>query len=1389
MKKHLLLILFFIAGNICCLAQESINVTSPSATEFVKYERIPVSYFNGLPSIEIPLYTIESNGMTLPISISYYASGIRVNQYPTCVGLGWNLSAGGCITRAINGIPDETDKQDQVDQTGYGYNWNPGYYFSSTVISKANWASEDILKVINSFQSKHCEIDTEPDEFAINAYGISGSVYFYRDSTGVLKNKVKSNNGVSFRVEAPKMLQNPEAFKFPGGGTQSLQSYRIYELFYEFTVIKNDGTKLVFGGSDDSIEFYTERTTKKNYAGPSALIMKTWPTAWMLREIISPEGRKITFNYMRDGSPIIISDVRKDLTVINNGIYADILPSQNADSWKSFIVQHPVYPKSITVDGGLCIDFYMSKADDMNTVGDNYKKWLQNDGFSPYIEDNVCYEKTGSRIPYAPHNFSMKLNEIKVSFKDDLLRSFGFSYTENKNERIKLKSLTVNNGSICIQKYQFSYNPLKLPEYNATVTDNWGYWNAKNYRSLDELPVSEQAKIFFDFRSSDEFYAKAEVLTGITYPSGGDVSFEYELNDYSKVATQAPDFEILNKSGKAGGLRIKQIRYSTDTTSYIHSFTYKNEDGNSSGILSGIPVYYAKGGIHGVSYFYSSWRGLTYFREHGTITQDYSLWSEAYINSLGLTTGNNVTYSRITESIASEEPLVKEYRYTNHDSWPDTADFKMYTNIDNVSLDNKFTSRALMRGLLTDEIWYSNGKVVKKVQCKYKSNTEDFNDYAKSIEQFTIPGVSGYLITINFVRYTPYKILTFYPGLESHTETLYDPSGQTVISSVTENCTYNSNLLLKTKSSNLSNGDIQTMTVTYPDEYSTEIFKTMNSRGMVSNPVETVIYRNGKAAEGNLLEYRLFNSVIVPDKQWRLCLTEGLDSASFRKYNGSARDPAYRLDYETEKADRYGNPLLVKSSDGMETSYLWGYSYSYPTAAVLNAANTYKETIVHTPQNETGYIYLHPVNTTENLRTYTFTSSESSDVTFKLGGALGYDWYVEGKLDGQLFHVVQTRSGLPLAEPWNRYVQAYGSSYTFRSIPAGEHTITIVVASMREGSYAGNEDGGLSYSYRGSTSHTETSGADEFLYEDFESSSPYTYPFGYNSGRCFVGKYTIDLKGDSGRKLILDYRVYRNGRWEYVMKDFPGMPYTIDEGLNPIDDVRVRPCDAGMETYSWYPFTGLRSRTDGGGVTESYSYDFFGRLQTIKDNGGNITSQYDYHYAGMSVPGYVPVYYNEKMSMDFSSSLCDESKGRIPVPVTYTVPAGTYCSHESVEDANRLAFEDLIADGQKYADKNGTCRSYVIVTIFNSLPETLSLEYYWGTQGDVKSMSFPIPPFSQVSGPTVIYIPRYNYRSVVLKNSNGDFIPFTAESGFTTFDFTYSEADYPDYKDIYIIGK
>lgn len=80
---------------------------SAAAQNFMRYGEIPVDFSTGVPKIEIPLYTIENKKIKLPISVSYHASGIKVSDVSSEVGIGWVLNAGGIVTRSMLDILDE----------------------------------------------------------------------------------------------------------------------------------------------------------------------------------------------------------------------------------------------------------------------------------------------------------------------------------------------------------------------------------------------------------------------------------------------------------------------------------------------------------------------------------------------------------------------------------------------------------------------------------------------------------------------------------------------------------------------------------------------------------------------------------------------------------------------------------------------------------------------------------------------------------------------------------------------------------------------------------------------------------------------------------------------------------------------------------------------------------------------------------------------------------------------------------------------------------------------------------------------------------------------------------------------------------------------------------
>ncbi len=53
---------------------------APNAASLGKYGDIPVSLYTGVPNVDIPIYTIKDNNLTLPISFSCHTSGLKAGE-------------------------------------------------------------------------------------------------------------------------------------------------------------------------------------------------------------------------------------------------------------------------------------------------------------------------------------------------------------------------------------------------------------------------------------------------------------------------------------------------------------------------------------------------------------------------------------------------------------------------------------------------------------------------------------------------------------------------------------------------------------------------------------------------------------------------------------------------------------------------------------------------------------------------------------------------------------------------------------------------------------------------------------------------------------------------------------------------------------------------------------------------------------------------------------------------------------------------------------------------------------------------------------------------------------------------------------------------------------
>jgi YD repeat-containing protein len=124
-------------------------------------------------------------------------------------------------------------------------------------------------------------------------------------------------------------------------------------------------------------------------------------------------------------------------------------------------------------------------------------------------------------------------------------------------------------------------------------------------------------------------------------------------------------------------------------------------------------------------------------------------------------------------------------------------------------------------------------------------------------------------------------------------------------------------------------------------------------------------------------------------------------------------------------------------------------------------------------------------------------------------------------------------------------------------------------------------------------------------------------------------------------------------------------------------------------TYTYKPLIGVTTITDANNKTNTYEYDVLNRLILIKDQDNNAVKKIEYTYNGPDTTRSFMIYYNTAISRPYTCHSCDT--GSVGSSVTYYVPAGKWFSTVSQASAQAKAAADTVANGQLYADRNGTC--------------------------------------------------------------------------------------------------
>ena len=521
MKKHFIFILLVII-NVCVVKpqvpESPMAFLTPNAASLGQFGDTPVSLFTGTPEINIPLYTVEFHGYQLPISLSYHASGIRPDQHPGWVGLGWCLNAGGMISRKVNHFIDE-------EQT-------TGFLSQHSILSPSNW---NTLTFMDSLINKnyqgipHYLYDMCPDEFIFSFGPYHGSFFYGNDGVW----HVKSDKEI--KVEMTGMMEPPLRNRLKK--TNGITPDNLFKSYIKgFILTVDDGVKYIFGGDSTSVEYSVPFWTQ-------AYIPWT-PTAWMLRKIILPNGEAISLSYERENLQVEMYFGGKNTSSFyNSGLNFDgtqIYPL--AYAYNGMLLA-PVYLSEITADN-ISIRFQRAESTELP-----YNKQLFSDKFScivnghqenfnlPYVHSNTDSNVSTTFVD----NLRWKqLNTISVIEhpygnngvlpEGDIKESILFSYSSDPTRR-----LTLNGVTIGAQEYSFEYNHIdSLPGYLSCKTDHWGYYNDRTViRSISEYTRGVLSRN--TCKSPKQGTMGYGMLKKITFPSGGYTRFEYEPHTYRYV--------------------------------------------------------------------------------------------------------------------------------------------------------------------------------------------------------------------------------------------------------------------------------------------------------------------------------------------------------------------------------------------------------------------------------------------------------------------------------------------------------------------------------------------------------------------------------------------------------------------------------------------------------------------------------------------------------------------------------------------------------------------------------------------------------------------------------------------------------------------------------------
>jgi len=966
----------------------SVMPPSPTAASLGKYGDIPVSLYTGTPTISIPIGEVKGQQVSLPISLSYHASGVKVEEVASWVGLGWSLNAGGVITRTVKGLPDEH---------GNGYS---GYNRIGKKVLEYNNRRYNAAQKYE-FERNVAEgiWDAEPDMFFFNFAGRSGKMVFDADGKPVLipaqkmkvEGQIDGTDGFTITTE--------DGTQYVFATTET--SHRIDQCDFDplpshvsswyLSLVKAPGGEMI-------ILSYTPARVFQEIVPTETAYRLTTPNPtcgpipnYSCKTILETQAQRLT-QIACNGTVVAFkaNTPRTDLPLLSNDKLLDnieiwhnnVLVNKFALSYGLFGCNRPRLDrvqelgKANAPKPAYQLTYYQpEQVPCITSKAQDHWGYINNNFAATLVPKGGFYNTLGTYIPLpgadrSPHEEKGKTGILtRMTYPTGGYTDFeyeghnyGYLGTQLVNDPILTPAQAFvqadpSSSGLVTMDFTVGWEHLVTVNYAVNITQEFGLV-PDNGEYVRLYKTSSEGKPFSLVRSfSNGRHIEEEWLI----PPG-----TYRIAAYSEnpatttgIGVAYQRLDGFTKIARAGGLRIKT------TTDYdginsgnnvVRRYEYRmqTQSDRSSGVLMAKPEYeydytrlinVGSSGVHEIDCIYHTRTALSHH--------------------LGTAQGSHIGYRQVSVLQGNNGKSV--YTFLSAVESSDAISFGYPFAIG--------TSYDFQRGLQIQAADFrqqgSQYWPLKRVRTQHTFDEKPTN--YRSVSGIKIGYVKKSLLVskdLNTFSVQPYDHISSWVYPSKTIEQVYDQT-DTTRSRISQTNYYYDNpthlQLTRTQTTN-SQGHHLVSILKYPLDFSipspsgsaATALKAMQSKHMISPVIEKQTWRKRSATDSTLIaaeltQYKLLSSGnVVPDTLLTLkatlplrrntTTTQTTTSFSPLRVNASGvleREGKYKKRLQHEQYDAKGNIRQVRRTDDVPTTYLWGYNDTYPIAEVKNA--TYAE--------------------------------------------------------------------------------------------------------------------------------------------------------------------------------------------------------------------------------------------------------------------------------------------------------------------------------------------------------------------------------------------------------------------------------------------------------------